>query len=115
MPTTLRSDGSASGSSASTSWGAFAPTSRRVGPLGSAGHRGGQDDIDVPEPLGTFDPRTAARRKEEPLWALLVVQALAGDQLRVVLDRADIAPHGGDPVAARGAVVQHQIDLLADG
>jgi hypothetical protein len=63
--------------------------------------------MDVLEHLDTFDPMAAARRKEEPLWALLVVQALAGDQLRVVLDGVDIAPHRGDPVAARGAVVQH--------
>src|SRR4030095_13718728 len=87
----------------------------RVGPSGSAAHRGGQDDIDVLENLGTFAPGAAARRGEEPLGALLVVQALAGDQLRVVLDGADIAPHRGDPVAARGAVVQHEIDQLADG
>jgi hypothetical protein len=46
---------------------------RRVGPFGSAWHRGGQDDIDVLEHPGTFDPRAAARRKEEPLRALLVV------------------------------------------
>ena len=37
--------------------------------------------MDVLEHLGIFDPRAAARCKEEPLWALLVVQALAGDQL----------------------------------
>ena len=102
------------GTSSPTSTLRGAPT-RRVGPLGSAGHRGGQDDIDVLEHMGTFDPRAAARRKEEPLSALLVVQALAGDQRRVVLDGVDIAPYRGDPVAARGAVVQHQIDLLADG
>jgi hypothetical protein len=46
--------------------------------------------------LSTQGP--AACRKEEPLWALLVVQALAGDQLRVVLDGVDIAPHRGDPL-----------------
>jgi hypothetical protein len=54
------------------------------------------------------------RLRRRSRWALLVVQALAGDQLRVVLDGVDIAPYRGDPVAARGAVVQHQIDL-ADG
>ena len=32
---------------------------RGVGPLGSAGHWGGQDDIDVLEHPGTFDPRAA--------------------------------------------------------
>jgi hypothetical protein len=47
--------------------------------------------MDILEHPGTFDPRAAARRKEEPLWAMLVVPALAGDQLRVVLDGADIA------------------------
>src|SRR6188474_1670700 len=72
----------------------------------------GDEHADLVVALSGGVPAATARRKEEPLRAVEVVEVLGLDDAGVVVDGVDLAPDALDPVGAGRAVVLLDLNQL---